>query len=68
MLEVRGIERIRKKRRTESGRLIERKRKETRNGRFKEIKGLCEAPTIKTQKAFGEDNMWKDAPVAKDLI
>ena len=68
MLEVRGIERIRKKRRTESGRLIERKRKETRNGRFKEIKGLCEAPTIKTQKAFGEDNMWKDGLVAKDLI
>ena len=48
MLEVWGIERIRKKRRTESGRLIERKRKETRNRRFREIKGLCKAPTIKT--------------------
>ena len=68
MLEVRGIERIRKKRRIESCKLIERKRKETRNGRFREIKGLCEAPTIKRQKAVGEDNMWKDAPVAKDLI
>ena len=68
MLEVRGIERIRKKRRIESGKLIQRKRKETRNRRFREIKGLCETPTIKTQKAFGEDNMWKDALVAKDLI
>ena len=44
------------------------KRKETRNGRFGEIKGLCEVTTIKTQKAIGEDNMWEDAPVAKDLI
>ena len=49
--------RIRKKRRIESGKLIERKRKETRNGRFREIKGLCEAPTIKTQRAVREDNM-----------
>ena len=41
------------------------KRKETRNGRFGEMKRLCE---VKTQKAVGEDNMWEDAPVAKDLI
>ena len=68
MLEVWGIERIRKKRRIESGRLIERKRKETKSGKFREIKGLCEAPTTKTQRTVGEDNMWKDTPVAKDLI
>ena len=48
--------------------MIERKRKETRNRRFREIMRLCEVPTIKTQRAIGEDNMWKDAPVAKDLI
>ena len=44
------------------------KRKETRNRRFGEIKGLYEVPTIKTQRAVGEDNMWEDALVAKDLI
>ena len=44
------------------------KRKETRNGRFGEIKGLCEVPAIKTQRAIGEYNMWEDAPVFKDLI
>ena len=44
------------------------KRKKTRNGRFGEIKRLCEVPTIKTQRAVGEDNMWEDALVAKDLI
>ena len=44
------------------------KRKETRNGRFREIKRLCKVPTIKTQRAVGEDNMWEDVPVAKDLI
>ena len=33
--------------------MIERKRKETRNRRFREIKGLCEVPTIKTQRAVG---------------
>ena len=43
-------------------------RKETRNGRFGEIKRLCEVLTIKTQRAIGEDNMWEDAPVVKDLI
>ena len=41
------------------------KRKETRNGRFREIKGLCE---VKTQRAVGGDNVWEDASVAKDLI
>ena len=50
----------------ESGRLIGRKeQKETRDGRFGEIKRLCE---VRTQKAVGGDNMWEDAPVAKDLI
>ena len=44
------------------------KRKETRNGRFEEIKGLCEVLAIKTQRVIGEDNMWEDAPVAKDLL
>ena len=44
------------------------KKKETKNGRFREIKGLCEVPTIKIQRAVREDNMWEDAPVAKDLI
>ena len=44
------------------------KRKETRNGRFGEIKELCEVPTIKTQRTVGEDNIWKDVPVAKNLI
>ena len=44
------------------------KRKKTKNGRFREIKGLCEVLTIKTQRAVGEDNIWKDVPVAKDLI
>ena len=42
--------------------------KKPKNGRFREIKGLCEVLTIKTQRAVGEDNMWEDAPVAKDLI
>ena len=32
------------------------------------IKELCEVPTIKTQRAIGEDNMWKDVLIAKDLI
>ena len=41
------------------------KRKETRNGRFGEIKRLCE---VKIQIAVREDNMWEDATVAKDLI
>ena len=50
----------------ESGRLIGRKeQKETRDGRFGEIKRLYE---VRTQKAVGGDNMWEDAPVAKDLI
>ena len=44
------------------------KRKKTKNGRFREIKGLCEVLTIKTQRAVGEDNMWEDTLVAKDLI
>ena len=44
------------------------KRKETRNGRFEEIHGLCEVPAIKTQRVIGEDNMWEDTPIAKDLI
>ena len=44
------------------------KRKKTKNGRFREIKRLCEVLTIKTQRAVGEDNMWENAPVAKDLI
>ena len=44
------------------------KRKETKNERFREIKGLCEVLIIKTQRAVEEDNMWEDTPVAKDLI
>ena len=41
------------------------KRKETKNGRFREIKRLCE---VNTQRAVGGDNVWEDASVAKDLI
>ena len=44
---------------------MKRKRKGTRNGRFGEIKRLCE---VRTQKPFGGDNIWEDALVAKDLI
>ena len=47
---------------------MKRKRKETKNERFEEIKGLCEVLTIKTQRVVEEDNMWEDALVAKDLI
>ena len=35
---------------------MEEKRKETRDGRFGEIKRLCE---VRTQKAVGGDNMWE---------
>ena len=59
MMEVRGKEEQR------VADWLEGKRKETRNGRFGEIKRLCK---VRIQKAVGGDNMWEDTPIAKDLI